>query len=468
MSRPLSVGPCSLLAISLLACGSAPDDPDQVGVDTQATGWADEVPAPSSGCIVDGQLQRPLWVMDQAAATVVLHEPGGVTLELAAPGSGGPRGVDVGPSHVAITNPGTEEEGSLARLYDRHTGELIWERSYPSRSLYGPRVAADGQVAVSYFDHASPRSQPDGSLVITHAGDELDLVGFQALARVGPSGWVPGLFLDLDDLSSDLRLTGWGWRSADFGSALTLAHGIFAPNGFRVHGEYIEYLDYDFEPHPRLLRAAPTGSAWIELEGLDSMYVRAANDGYRLLFDASDPQRMGRIQTIDGEVLVFDRPLAPAGYERLECADFNVAIDGRGRVLFVVRDASVARIAAWDPKSEETALIGAPMSEITGVEFFDALGRYQQLFAYANESLSCDHVAWEAPPDGALLGESIQLIDVDSGEGMAVSGSLLIDPSRVCATWPDWTLADTRVIYDLEDGDMITLPGNTIHVGWVE
>ncbi|MFO7562784.1 MAG: hypothetical protein R6X02_09100 [Enhygromyxa sp.] len=468
-SRPLS-WVISSWAISLCVACNSGDEAAETGpyaAETQATGWGEDDGGldPEAACIVNGELQRPLWALESAEHRVVLHQPGVAPLELAIPEfAGGWSSVDVSATHVAAAYIADD---AIVRLFERTSGELVWERRYVGSGLGTPFVDDHGRVLLGYVDYMqmSMALGYEGGLWLREDGD-VELRWVHPVGPVNEDGWAPAFFLEPDDLSSDQRLTGWGWVAPATGAKLVLAEELFSPPGMRIEDDAFEYIDVHPEHGLRLLHAAFEASRWVPLSTAEHAGVVNASDRWRLL-DLRGPderQSFARVSIVDGELLEFEMPTPPAGFEVLGagCLGPQLGIDARGRVLLAVRDGDAAWIGAWDPETDEWSLIGLPMIEIDGVDIIGVWGEYVYVAGFTEPS--CDSEPFVDPPDDALIGSGYQLVGVDSGLALPVGQRLAIDDQRVCATW--WTNA-ARIVYDLEDGDELELPSST-QAGWFD
>lgn len=463
---PLRSG-CVLL-LCAAGCGTSadPELTGPYGAETQASGWGEEGGSdPASTCIVDGELQRPLWI--EVDEQLVIYEPGG-PVELPLPGLGSWLYTDASPSHVAVTYYADDE--GIVRLFARGSDELIWERRYPDGGLGRPIVHDDGRVLVSYDDRLRGFNS-EGGLLLAADGD-IELPWILPRGRIDAHGWAPAMFVEPDNLSSDQAFTGWGWVAPSSGAKLTLAEASHPRSDFfRVEDGAFEYIDDDPEVGLRLLHAEVEGSHWIELPAAaQNARMLAYNDRYRLLelwwSDGDDDSSLARVSITDGELLEFDHPPPPAGFEFFGCYGLNFAIDPLGRMLTGVRDGAAARIAAWDFELETWSLLGLPMSEVSDVGFARVDGEFVHVFGYFDELGGCNGpvAPFVDPPADALLGSSNQLVGVESGLVVPVGLEVAIDEQRVCATWVTET---ERIVLDLEDGDELTFP-HSYDAGWFE
>lgn len=461
------------------ACGCGPDivsnsetgaDETPYSAETQASGWGeDDDDQPGSGCIVDGELRRPLWLAGALDERLLLYPSDGGVVELPVPEHETWIGVDVSATHVAAAYRGDND--GFVRLFARESHELIWERRYLESRLGDPFLLDDGRVLLGYFDDFSMALGFHGGLLLGGAED-VELPWVYPIEQVGAHGFAPALFLDPADQSlSERKLTGWGWVEPESNAKVILEDELaLRPSYMLVEGDAFEYVDGDPEAGARLLWAAFEGSHWVPLPVADGIWVAAHNDRHRLLQLSSADSTLVRLSIADGELLGFDRPPPPSGQQFFGCDD-DLTIDSLGRVLYAVRDESAARVAAWDPETQQWSFVGLPMIDLLDVHFGQVFGEFVAVSGSDDEHNCSEPIDPEDPgapfidpPADALVGDSRQLIGVESGTVVQNRGAVDVDPQRVCATW---ITTDARIIHDLEDGDELALPFSTHH-GWFD
>ncbi|HLT39091.1 MAG TPA: hypothetical protein VK034_22560, partial [Enhygromyxa sp.] len=161
---------------------------------------------PTDACIDDGQLARPLAIVNSTDRQVHVFEPGGAELILPAPLPGGVDASPIlsavaGPDHLAVTSsyslylgPGQLEQGSVLRLFDRHSGALLWEHGFDWQ-LGQAFVDEQGRV-VTARGWSADMQPPAGLLVID--GELIDLPNFAPAGPLGADDWLPGWIVDDD------------------------------------------------------------------------------------------------------------------------------------------------------------------------------------------------------------------------------------------------------------------------------
>jgi hypothetical protein len=463
------------LSLGLVACGSADVElgTTAYAAETRATGWDEDSEADEgsddAACIVDGALRRPLWIAATDDARTLVYEPGAAPIELDTPElDNRSAGFDASADFIAAAYIG--DNHGIVRVFARGTGELVWERRYLDSGVWQPFVADDGRVLLGYVDPRKAALGFDGGLWLS----ETQSIELPATLPLGPpdaDGWAPSLFLDPDDMSSDQRLTGWGWVSPASGARLVhtqalFEQALFAPPDLHITGAAFEYTDRA-EAGARLLYARPDASYWIPLPDDPQSYWQQARSGnYRLYltgFESEDP--LVRVATHTGEVLQLLPPPLPPGFQLFSCPRYNRGIDVHGRVLAGVRDSHAAWLAAWEPGTSDWTLLGRPMVDVQGVDIVASHGQFVTVYS-PREPGACDLTAlpFVDPPVDALVSGHFQLIGVDSGLGVATGPYPEIDPARVCATWRG---ENERVVFDLDDGDQLSLP-RSVHAGWFD
>lgn len=457
------------LSLALVACGSAEEEVGTTAyaAETRATGWdaddeADEG-SDDDACIVDGALRRPLWIAATDDAQTLVYEPGAAPIELDTPELDNVANLDASAELIAVTYIG--DNHGIVRVFERSNGELVWERRYLDSTVGRPFVDDDGRVLVSYSDPFGAALGFNGGLWLSETKTR-ELPESLPLGPADADGWAPSLFLDPDDMTSDLRLTGWGWVSPASGARLVLTEALFTPPSFHVTGAALEYTDRA-EDGARLLHARPDASYWIPLPDSELYWLLARAGAYWLyeLSGSVSEEQLVRVGTRTGEVLQLSLPPLPPGFELFPCPAYNRGLDVHGRVLAGVRDTHAAWLAAWEPGTSEWTLLGRPMVDVQGVDVIASEGEFVTVYT-PREPGTCNETAlpFVDPPADALVSGRYQLIGVDSGLGVAAGSPPQIDSARVCATWRD---EDERVVFDLADGDQLSLP-SSIHAGWFD
>jgi len=468
--------------LTLASCGAGalglPEAPADAGSETGEAGEPGEPGEQEGGgdgdalaaCIDEGGLARAFAVADGEAELVHVFEADGAELSLPAglpPDIEAPAtvGVSVSATHLAV---GTSysiyaslpevDEGTRLRVYARDSFALAWSRDFDDYRLGPTYVDDEGRVAAT-VGWSSP-SRPAG--VIVSADGLTELEHFAPAGPIGPSGWLPGRIYDDADEPS-----GTGFYRPDSAELVEVSVGA-TPSGWHAWGEIIEYIDNAAEL-PRLVRAGPEAETVIELEpyaGVDALvFTMAVAGDYRLLAahvgDVSeDAPLLVRADTASDELLTID-PELPPGFEPFDCYSQSAALDGRGRILFELRDADSAQIHAWDPQTATWTPVGAPMTLIDDVGVVRSFGRVVQIQAMGVGQTYCPSSLWsEAPPPTALAGNSVQLARVEPPlseviNGAGYSAMVSVDPAERCA---GWSTAEGVQLLDLDDGETLDLP----------
>lgn len=415
-------------------------------------------------CMDDGQLARALAIVDSTAARVHVFEPGGAELILPVPL---PEGIDAPPLIQAVTSPGfiavatswsiylgpgVMEEGSVLRLFDRHSGAELWEREFVDRRL--GQLFVDGQGRVVATMGWSITGPPVGVLLVD--GELTSLYGFAPAGPLGADDWMSGWIIDdsgeyvgaglyqpfADQLIEVIDSWGASWRAGD---------------------QSIEYLD-DAAEVPALVIARPDGEQRIELSpfaGLDGTVVQLGiADDHRLFSltpDEDGPPILVRLQVSTESLLEIDFT-PPPGLEPFDCYFSRTTVDAAGRILVELRDAGAAQIHAWDPETAEWTALGVPMTSVDDIGIDGRFGRVELIQAHGAGMTYCMPAEWSEPPASAIPGNSIQLARVDPPLSLVIDAEpftmVNVDGAERCATWTD---ASGQVVRDLDDGDALTL-----------
>jgi hypothetical protein len=420
---------------------------------------------PVGACIDDGQLARALAIVDTQTRSVRIYEPGGAELVLPAPL---PEGIEAdanlqavtSPGFIAVTTsysiylqPGVIEMGSVLRLFDRHTGTLLWAHEFVDRQLGPVYVDAEGQVVARHG--WSVDLQPSGGLMVID-GELTDLPNFAPAGPLGSADWMPGWIVD--DQGEYLG----GALYQPFSDEL-----IEATDGpsWRPGDQSLEYID-DNGTVPEWVLTEPDASTRIELSpfaGLEgSMQVVGLAGDYRLLSLAPGndaPPVLVRLQVSTQELLELDIT-PPPGLEPFDCYFPNTTVDAVGRILVELRDAGAAQIHAWDPDAGVWTALGVPMTSVDDVSIEGRFGRVEVIRGHGTGMTYCPYAEWSDPPGNALASSSLQLARVEPPFNMSLNAQTVawvsVDPSERCATWFE-VGENGQMVHDIDDGDELTL-----------
>ncbi|MEZ4452484.1 MAG: hypothetical protein R3B09_23675 [Nannocystaceae bacterium] len=463
---------------SLLACGPASLPGDTDGATTSAgsdssdggetAGTTGDPGEPAGGCVDDGALTRSLAILDADAAVVRVASPAGDrTLSAALPGDvdadariiAATRGpyLAVASSYTIYKGPGDLDEAAAVRLYEHESGALLWEHVL-TRSVN--QLYVDAQARVTAELDLRPGG-PAGLTIID--GQATALPRFAPRGPIGPEGQIPGRRLDAAQET---------YEAVGF---IDLATAAFTPvvaatSQWWILDGAIEHLDPEASP-PRFTVTRPGGAAVHELTpyaDLGAWVWREHSAGDFRLFaadldlDGNHADLLVRLDVESGaQVVASSEP--PPGLSRFDCYP-EVRVDVEGRVLFELRDAGSARVHAWDPGQASWSALGQAMTGIEAITLHPASGRVQVIEGSGPNTTFCGLSEWIDPPASALVGASFQLARVEPPLALATASAPTVTDDERCAVWAE---EGGLRIYDLEDGDALTLPSSGAAL-WLE
>lgn len=104
------------------------------------------------------------------------------------------------------------------------------------------------------------------------------------------------------------------------------------------------------------------------------------------------------------------------------------------------------------------------MTGIEAITLHPASGRVQVIEGSGPNTTFCGLSEWIDPPASALVGASFQLARVEPPLALATASAPTVTDDERCAVWAE---EGGLRIYDLEDGDALTLPSSGAAL-WLE
>lgn len=400
-------------------------------------------------------------IANMAEDLVYVHEPGG---ELHVLDVSGPLGVGNGylglEANEDVVFVGRQEgvfvedaylQSATLRLFPRHAQAPAWEHHFDAATFGGLRwllLDEDDRPVVGTHTPRTFAFDDAGGGEATMS--EVPLDGFWIYPGTFADGWVPGHldgelgFATLDG-GFDPVMPHEGWRSVHDGFFERLPDGsaVFE----RGNREQVDAFELPVAPE-------------------DWSFSQVAGD-FRLLGHVDGPGPDGlvhhRLDITDGSVLAIE-PDYPPGLEPFTCGRVVYTQLPDGRVATPLRDADSATLFAWDPDSDEWAPLGDPITGVNRLSAFMVAPNTLLLRGEVALEPPCQQSAWSAPPDDALVGDSVQFVRLDPPASLQVDVSLFpyaspsswlwIDTSERCIASPN---DEGMHIFDIDSGESLSL-----------
>jgi hypothetical protein len=433
MSR---LGLSVLCTLALAACGSGPISADDGS--SAETGTGDDTGGDGSACIDGDDRLVPGALLLEASPVRARLIDGGAEIDLPLAGDDDAESL-VGAANadtiaIARVDVGPTGRLSVVQVFSRSSGELLWTREIGDVTVARLWVGEDGWISGA-LDPTFPGILSGFVLTeddIVELPDHLPMaapkLGHVAVHQLIPSG-----------VYSE---SGW----------IELASGNFRPasseQGGRTAGvsEDDHTLEYftDVDGVVSLVRTRPNETETIVLPfaggfgPAQTVFAPARNNGYRALiyhdFDISYSE-VALADTEAGEAVLID-PELPQGWSFFDCSGLrSVAVDGHGRIIFELHDGASARAWAYDVATDEWTPLGR---ELANVEDMEVVALSVDVGLVRGDlEFFCDPFEWAEPPEGALLGDSYQLVRLDPALELvlpaASTGEVHIDREQRCA-----------------------------------
>lgn len=436
--------------------GEDSDTGEDTGEDTGDTGEPEELTCLNENGLVPGVLRTEAtlaraWMID-----------GGIETELALTGSGTPEGLfgAAAGDHIAIVRvdgPWNDQD-SIVHAFSRGSGELLWTRSFASSGISQIWAAEDGWVA----GIASPYLPGNRVGFVMSEQAAFDLPDHEPITAPA-QGHVTAYAIDGMGIRRQV-----GWISLDDQSwqqAMPTPSSVAAFVSEDRHTlEYLALVD----GAPVFVTARPGEAEIIELpieqlEG-ESLHVVARSGSYRIvrLSDPNDPDNYVhvRVDLEAGDAVLVD-PEPPGGWSFFDCYDRRISVDGDGRLYFELRDEATARPWAYDVDADTWTQLGLGLGLVDDINVLAQSQDVLLVEGRAQFQTFCPPTEWVEPPEGALVGDSYQLVRSEPPLTMVLPNytwQVLIDRHQRCAAsvgeagWEVRALDGSDAVFEVEAG----------------
>lgn len=451
------------IALALTACGSGPismdGGSDETGDESDDADTGDTDGPAGLACADENGLVPGVLRLEPSEGRAWLIE-NGAEIELDVAGDqqadwmiGAAAGERIA---VARIDGQWDDQDSIVQAFTR-SGELVWTREVEGLGIQQLWMADDGMLAGTVTPYL-PGTQvgfvmsddevielPDHEPMAAPALDHVAVFEVDELGTRQATGWI--------DLGSN------SWRPAT-PEPVDMSATIAAD---RHTLEYIAIVD----GAPAFVRARPGEAEMISLPvgqvGGQSVYVIARAGDYRILqhYDPDTDTMMHiRVGVASGEAVLLD-PQPPQGWSFFDCYSRGIAIDGDGRLYYELRNDASASPWSYDVESDTWTQLGHHMGLVDDINVWAQSSDVMLVSANAQFQTYCPPTEWADAPEGALIGDSQQLIRSEPALELVLPNytwQVMIDREQRCAAlvgedgWEVWALDGSNDVIDVGPG----------------
>jgi hypothetical protein len=424
-----------ICTIVLAGCGSelvsASGGSSETGDGTDDTGEPD-----GRACIDENGLVPSALRLEPSPARAWLIE-GGVEIEL--PLEGDDEAVSmVGAANgdllaIARVDIGPYGRISNVQVFSRSSGELLWTREFDGVTVSRLWVGEDGLIAGAPEPpfpgiHSGFVMSQDQLLELPdHEPQGAPTLGHIAVAELNTSGvWMESGWLELANNS---------WHPASPEPGGRTAH--LAEDGHTL--EYFSVVDglawFD-RARPEGIQSIALPFGPVDFDGGPQIFGPERNHGYRVVRygDPNSTESVAALIDIEaGEATLVD-PELPQGWSFFDCVYRRVTVDGDGRLVYELRNDASARAWSYDVATDEWTPLG---HDLGLVNYMAVEALSPDVFLVKGwAQVVCEAHEWTEAPEGALIGDSRQLVRRDPSLALVLPADteqVLIDEQQRCA-----------------------------------